>query len=196
MNGLLMLSSRTRRLITAPPYPRMARLAVACALMFGAGVPAHADLGGAPRLPASATLSSAAVQSFQARTGTTALAATTSGAASASTYSVRESTQADGTVEREYLNVDGTVFGVAFSGPFIPDLQSILGSGAFTQYADAREAAKTADTENGIRRGRSAPVNVQTSNVVVQITGHPGAFNGRAWVPTLVPSGLDTANIK
>lgn len=156
---------------------------------------AHADLGGAPKLPASSVLSSTAVQSLQGRVGTVALAASTN-STTASTYTVRQSTLADGTVEREYLNVDGTVFAAAFSGQFIPDLQSLLGSSAFTQYADARATARAADAESGLRRDRGSPVNVRTGNVVVQITGHPGAFAGRAWVPTLVPSGMSTTDIK
>jgi len=158
---------------------------------------AHADLGGTPHLPASAQMSAAAVRSFQARTGTTALAAVTSTASSAaSTYTVRQTTLADGTVEREYLNVDQTVFAAAFSGRFIPDLQSLLGSGAFTQYAGARAAEHESDVASGIQRSRGTPVNVQTDTMVVQITGHPGAFSGRAWLPALVPSGMDTADIK
>ncbi|WP_347555306.1 DUF2844 domain-containing protein [Robbsia sp. KACC 23696] len=197
MNSLAFLSTHFDSIRAQRGRRQAMTLAALSVLAIAVSPLAHADLGGAPQLPASAQLSATAVRSFQARTGTTALAAVTSTAAStASTYTVRQSTLADGTVEREYLNVDQTVFAAAFAGRFIPDLQSLLGSNAFTQYASARAAEHESDIANGAQRSRGTPVNVQTDNMVVQITGHPGAFSGRAWLPALVPTGMDTADIK
>jgi hypothetical protein len=195
MNFFFFLSMHARSLRLKSFGRNAAIVAALPVLSMGFSTAARADLGGAPTLPDSAALSSTAVQSLQGSVGTIALSAST-GSTAASTYTVRESTLANGTVVREYLNVDGTVFAAVFSGQFLTDLQSLIGSSAFTQYADARAAAHAAETESGIQRGRGSPVNVQASNLVVQITGHPGAFFGRAWIPTLLPSGMNTSDIK
>src|SRR5258708_38505375 len=50
-------------------------------------------------------------------------------------YAVHEITTPTKTVVREYVGPDGRVFGVAWQGPFLPDLSQIFGS-YFQQYAD------------------------------------------------------------
>jgi hypothetical protein len=106
----------------------------------------------------------------------------------AGSYTVHEIQGSAGTVVREYISADGKVFGVAWQGPWVPDMRQLLGS-YFDQYARANQAQKGAR----IRRG---PVLIDEPGLVVQIGGHPRAFAGRAYVPEMLPSGVRAENIQ
>lgn len=93
-----------------------------------------------------------------------------------------------GTTVREFTSTSGKVFGVAWEGPFQPDLRQLLGR-YFTQFTDTVTSARKA------RRGRG-PMLVQAGDLVVQIGGHPRAFTGRIYVVSLVPQGFDPAAIQ
>ena len=103
-------------------------------------------------------------------------------------YAVHELQTASGTVVREYVSSGGTVFGVAWQGPWVPDLRTILGT-YFDQYADALAAARTK------RRGRG-PLAVEGPGLVAELSGHPRAFSGRAYVPQLLPQGVTPESIR
>ena len=95
-------------------------------------------------------------------------------------YTVHELTLPTGTIVREFLNDAGTVFAVSWRGPFMPDLQALLGS-YFTTYAKAPRGA-------GSNRSHLA---IDESNLVVRAGGHQRAFVGLAYVPRLLPPGLN-----
>jgi hypothetical protein len=101
-------------------------------------------------------------------------------------YTVHELTIGTGTTIREYESPDGRVFGVAWEGPWKPDLQQLLGE-YFSDYQTAAKAKRT---------GRNGPLASSTSRVVIESAGRPRAFFGRAYVPSLVPSNVDPAEIR
>ena len=76
-----------------------------------------------------------------------------------------------------------TVFAVVWRGKRPPNLVSLLGS-YFQEYQEASAAAAS----NGpMRRGMTR---IQASHVVVETGGHPGEVRGRAYIPSLLPSGV------
>jgi len=135
---------------------------------------AQAALRGQPTLPAAAASTSKGVSIDEAVN---------------TAYKVRQEPLANGVTEREYLTSGGEVFGIAWSGPFQPDLQNFMGSDVFSEYSAALQAA----TQSGAHRG---PVDTTVDGVVVQVGGHMGHFVGRAYVVDLVPSGVDTSVIQ
>ncbi len=157
---------------------------------IGAGVlgvcfaaPAFAVLGGEPL--------TAPQGASTATTKAVARAAAASGASSAtaaSSYTVRSTTLASGTVINEYLSSGGTVFGIAWHGPRVPDLATLLGS-YFPQFQDELKAQRAA-------RGRRGAVNVQGSGLVVQSGGHMGAFSGTAYLPNSLPASVSASDIQ
>lgn len=145
-------------------------------------VHAHAELGGAPMSPP-ADDRAATVRALQR-----AMRSADSAQTSAAAYTVREITLGSGTVIHEYASAAGTVFGLAWRGPTMPDLASLLGS-YFPQYTAGVQAAHAA-------RGWRAPVSVDTSALVIRTGGHMGAFSGQAWLPAALPAGLTGNDIQ
>jgi hypothetical protein len=103
-------------------------------------------------------------------------------------YAVHEITTPTKIVVREYVGPDGRVFGVAWRGPFLPDLSQIFGS-YFQQYADA---VKAEHRSYGGRR----PVDIQQPGLVVQGGGHMLGHFGRAYVPAMLPEGVTSDAIR
>jgi hypothetical protein len=103
-------------------------------------------------------------------------------------YTMYEVRSASGIVVHEYVSSSGTVFGVAWRGPWMPDLQQLLGS-YFDGYQQSAKAARLK------RKGRG-PVTVQTADVIVQIIGHPRAFLGSAYATQWMPQGVRPESIK
>jgi len=91
-----------------------------------------------------------------------------------------------GQIVREFVSPDGNVFGVAWEGPYQPDLQQVLGS-YFEQMKQAVASQR--------RHGRG-PISIETSGLVFQQGGHPRNFHGRAYAPAMVPHGVDVAEIQ
>ncbi|MBW8837248.1 MAG: DUF2844 domain-containing protein, partial [Burkholderia sp.] len=112
-----------------------------------------------------------------------------SSASATASYTVRETTLGNGTVVREYLTTDGTVFAITWRGPQMPDLNELLGS-YFPQYVAGVKAVRAA------RGGARGPVAVDQSSLVVQSGGHMGAFSGRAWLPPALPAGVSGSDIQ
>jgi len=102
-------------------------------------------------------------------------------------HTVDTLTLANGAVVREFSRPDGTVFAVAWRGPSRPDLRQLLGG----QFA-------TFQSETAPITGRRARrlVSVNRSDLVVQSSGHPGAFWGFAYVPNLTPGGFAMSDFK
>ena len=106
----------------------------------------------------------------------------------ADTHVVHEIRAASGTTVREYLTTTGTVFAVAWQGPWLPDMRQVLGT-HFDQYQQAvHSGART-------RKSRGSIV-IEEPDLVVQMTGHQRSFSGRAYVPALLPLGLRPDSIR
>jgi len=97
------------------------------------------------------------------------------------TYSVKSFVTPDGVTVREYVAPSGTIFGVGWQGHRPPDLSILFGS-YFGEYMSASQAARHKD----LHRSR-----VVGPDSVVVMSGHMGRVQGRAWVPSLIPSGVD-----
>ena len=100
----------------------------------------------------------------------------------AGAYTVHEIRADTGTIIREYVTAGGAVFGVAWDGPFMPDLQQLLGA-YFEQYKFAIRAEKA-------KRPGRRPLNIQLPGLIVQTSGHMRSYRGRAYIPGMVPSGV------
>jgi len=103
-------------------------------------------------------------------------------------YAVHEIKAQTGTVVREYVSPTGTVFAVSWGGPFVPDMQQLLGA-YFQQYSAAVKAQKASHV------GRR-PINIQEPGLVVQAGGHMRSYSGRVYVPGLVPEGVKAEDIR
>jgi hypothetical protein len=91
-----------------------------------------------------------------------------------------------GQIVREFVSPEGAVFGVAWEGPFQPDMQQVLGSyfGRVQQSIAAQQ-----------RHGRG-PISIETSGFVFQQGGHMRNFHGRAYVPNLLPPNVDPTEVQ
>lgn len=103
-------------------------------------------------------------------------------------YTVQELHAPTGTVVREYVSPGGSVFGVAWEGPWPPDMHQLLGA-YFDQYARAMQSA------SGSRMGRR-PVHIELPGLVVQVAGHARSFTGQAYVPQMLPQGMTAGEIR
>lgn len=102
-------------------------------------------------------------------------------------YMLHELQSASGTTVREYVSPSGTVFAVAWKGPYPPNLLRLLG----TQYEQYEQAMKTPSG-----RASHGPVTIRMPNLVVQLSGHMGDYSGRAYIPDKLPSGMDLESIR
>src|SRR5579871_3075863 len=93
-------------------------------------------------------------------------------------YDVHEIDSAVGTMVREYVTRAGVVFAVSWSGTMPPDLQQLL-----AQYFPTYAAGIAALAHPGLHRS----LRVVTPQLIVELTGHPRAYDGRAYLPALVP---------
>lgn len=130
------------------------------------------------RLPAHASLGGLADSIETDRAAMKGQMHTRQGAA----YSVHQIQGTHGTVVREYLSPDGIVFAVAWQGPFLPDLQQLLGP-----YFDMYIAGVKQQKASYVGR---RPLNLQLPGLVVQRWGHLRAESGRAYIPEKVPLGV------
>ena len=97
-------------------------------------------------------------------------------------FALHEIRSASGITIREYVNTSGTVFAVAWQGPWIPDLRQVLGE-HFDHYQAAMRAPRRARTGRG-------SIAIDDAGPVVQMSGHPRAFSGRAYLPALLPQNV------
>lgn len=88
-----------------------------------------------------------------------------------------------GTVIREFFDKTGQVFAVSWEGPLLPDLTKLLGN-----YANEYQQAVNQQRAMGQRGG---VVQTQKPQVVIVSRGRMGQFKGHAYLPGLLPAGLD-----
>jgi hypothetical protein len=101
-------------------------------------------------------------------------------------FDIRDIAAEAGMHVREYLNRDGVVFAVSWSGPVLPDLRQLLGD-HFKEYTTALAALK----HPGLKRA----VRIASSGLIVESGGHLRAYAGHAYLPALVPAGVSTADL-
>lgn len=159
----------------SPPFSRpLGRLTVfftAVVLASSCSLPAKASLGGD-------------IGSIQADTAHMSANVTKT---ASNTYEVHQLQSPAGTVVNEYLSSSGTVFAVTWQGPFMPDMQQILGS-YFQPYSTALSAQP--------RQYGHRPLNIHQPGIVVQTSGHMRAHWGRVYVPSLVPEGVNAEQLQ
>ncbi len=160
---------------TPPPFCRpLGRFAVSVAIVgvvLVFSIPGRASLGGK-------------VDSIQADT---AHMGATVNQISTNNVEVHQLQSPTGTVVNEYLSSSGTVFAVTWQGPFMPDMQQILGS-YFQQYSTALSSQP--------RQYGHHPLNIKQAGLVVQTGGHMRAHWGRVFVPALVPEGVNAEQLQ
>lgn len=120
-----------------------------------------ATLGAAPASPANAQASAGA----------------------SSGYTITESLLDNGTRVQEFVTPTGLVFAVNWRGPVLPDLRALLGD-----YLSIFQRHTEAARQGGLRGG---PVNLAQEGLVLRSSGRMGQFSGHAYVPALVPAGVN-----
>ena len=106
----------------------------------------------------------------------------------AQAYTVHEIQAATGTTVREYISPSGTVFAVAWKGPWPPDMRQLLGE-YFDQYTQA------AEVQSNARTGRR-PLHIELPGLVVHVGGHPRSFAGTAYLPDRLPHGVSAEELR
>jgi hypothetical protein len=101
-------------------------------------------------------------------------------------YTVNQITLPSGTVVKEYVSAEGKVFAVTWKGESMPDLSQTLGT-YYAEFTAAASATPHISHHN---------LTVQQSDLVVQTGGHMRAWNGRAYVPSLLPPNFSVSDIK
>ena len=114
------------------------------------------------------------------------------------TYVMHEITATSGAKVREFVTPGGAVFGVAWEGQQPPDLQQLLGP-YYQQAKQARQAQVQLQDQNvsqSAPRAHRAPVAIQTPGLVLYEGGHVRSFHGAAYIPQLIPPGVQASDIR
>jgi hypothetical protein len=102
-------------------------------------------------------------------------------------YDVHQISMNSSAIVREYVTRSGTVFAVTWQGPTPPNLRQLFG-GYFTRYTNAAAAQS--------RPGGHHLFTLNQSDLVVQSVGHMRAFEGRAYLPALLPAGVSISDLQ
>ena len=103
-------------------------------------------------------------------------------------YTVSATTLPGGTTVREYVGPSGTVFAIAWQGPVMAPLNTLLGT-YFPSYLSGIDQLRAAGAGHG-------PGAVRQTGLVVESGGHMGSFRGRAYLPQSLPQGVSTDDIQ
>jgi len=101
-------------------------------------------------------------------------------------YTIQE-ISSDSVAVREYISPSGMVFGIAWNGLTHPDLTLLLGS-----YTDEYQKSLRQTPRKPGRRFSQ----IKTDRIVVEKWGHMRNLHGRAYVPSLIPPGVNIDEIK
>lgn len=102
-------------------------------------------------------------------------------------YAVHETISNNGTRVQEFVSPVGLVFAVAWQGPVLPDLSLLLG-----RFHDSYRFETEQKRLAGLRGG---PVALARDGLVLRSNGRMRQFFGHAYVPALVPAGLNIQDI-
>ncbi len=97
-----------------------------------------------------------------------------------SAYRLHEITDAHGAVVREYVSPAGKVFGISWHGPYLPNMQQLLG----TYFIHLQQYAQAQTGRHG------GPLIIEKDNFVFTSGGHMRSYHGRAYVPNLLPTSV------
>jgi hypothetical protein len=100
-------------------------------------------------------------------------------------YDVHELVLGSGTVVREFVAPTGLVFAVTWQGPIKPDLNQLLGA-YFPRLVAAGQSP----------HGDHRSLSLQAADLVIESGGRMRGFAGRAYLPALVPAGVDVGEIR
>jgi hypothetical protein len=125
---------------------------------------------------------------IQASQVATSLAPTSQSETSQPTTKLNSSNGMNATVVREYVSPAGVVFAVTWHGTFLPNMRQLLGS-HFQQFVEAVKQ------QSSSRPGRR-PLQVVQPDFVVQMSGNPRSHAGRAYLPGILPSGVQPEAIR
>jgi hypothetical protein len=100
----------------------------------------------------------------------------------------------------EYVRSDtGEVFAIRYAGPYMPNLQQLLGQYFPIVTAQNQQAPAGRPLPRGpvrdIQVTSTDPANTTGLNLVVHEQGFMGSFTGYAYDPTLLPQGFDISNL-
>lgn len=87
-----------------------------------------------------------------------------------------------GTSIKEYESAQGRIFAVSWKGLHRPDLAVIFGQ-TYTKYLNEKSST--------IKVAGRQPLNVSNDEIVVRHAGHMRDVRGQAYLPALVPAGLN-----
>lgn len=107
--------------------------------------------------------------------------------ADAQLYTDSVITDDSGNVTHEYVNAQGVVFAVRWSGPVLPNFQALFGA-HFSALQTAAERSRSS-------RRRGAPLSLESDALVMVSRGKMGHFTGYAYVPSLVPAGVNVDDL-
>ncbi|MGA7778321.1 MAG: DUF2844 domain-containing protein [Paraburkholderia sp.] len=155
---------------------------IALALAALCPLESYAVLGGAPN---TAVLAVKSLHAAQADTTPAASASSSVSTVATASYSVHESTDADGITVREYVLPNNVVFAVTWQGPVRPDMRALLGS-YFPNYVSGGEERL---------RGTGALV-LSNGELQIESAGRPSHFLGMAYLPRLMPADLRANNLQ
>ena len=102
-------------------------------------------------------------------------------------YKVHQLTTTNGPTVREYVSPQGVVFGVAWQGRFMPNVNQLLGT-----YVENLQTATADQTRIQHRRG----ITVKTGDLVYSNFCHLQNCTGRAYVPAFVPSSVSAEVVR
>ena len=102
-------------------------------------------------------------------------------------YKVHQLTTTNGPTVREYVSPQGVVFGVAWRGRFMPNVNQLLGT-----YVENLQTATADQTHIQRRRG----ITVKTGDFVYSNFCHMQNCTGRAYVPAFVPSSVSAEVVR
>ncbi|VBF10160.1 DUF2844 domain-containing protein [Burkholderia pseudomallei] len=100
--------------------------------------------------------------------------------ASQQPYTVQRDLIQNRTEVHQYIDGNGKVFAVTWSGSAKPDIQALLGSKLFSTMIRRQSASQ---------RGSHHSLSQQNDDLVVQSQSHGRLFRGRAWIPSMLPQG-------
>ena len=102
-------------------------------------------------------------------------------------YTIYEIRLSTGTSVREFISPAGIVFGLAWQGPIVPELQQFLGA-YFQKYSEALQAQKSKYMDR-------KPLRIHLPDLVFETGGHMGSYYGRAYIPQSVPGEVKAEEI-